>query len=372
MTGSPPDVDAPSALCVADYEPLARARVPAAYWDYVAGGSGAERTLAANRAAFDRVALRPRVLVDVSTRDTATTLLGVALTAPIGVAPTAYHRMMHPGGEVATARGAALSGGLYVASFFASQPLADIAAAGGGSPRWLQLYWLRDRHAMAAVIDEAAGHGFSALVLTVDAPVVGRRLRDVRNGFHLDPDTRAVNLDPALMTAMHQGEVGRSAVQQHALRTFDPSITWADLDWLRARSPLPLVIKGILTAEDALLAVEHGVAAVVVSNHGGRQLDNAVASLDALPEVVDAIAGRCPVLIDGGVRTGTDVLVALALGAQAVLVGRPVLWGLAVDGANGVARVLDLLRTELAEAMALAGRPTLEAIDAAAVRRRPV
>jgi 4-hydroxymandelate oxidase len=358
-------------LCVEDYEPLARAKVRADNWDYVAGGSGSERTLVANRAAFDRATLRPRVLVDVSTCETATKLLGTSLTSPIGVAPTAYHRLMHPDGELATARGAAEAGVLYITAFFASQPLGAIAAAGGDGPRWLQLYWLRDRGAFGEVIDRAADAGFQALVLTVDAPVLGQRLRDLRNGFALDPEVRPANLARSATAIMSDRAQGRSAVAQHAVEAFDPSITWADLAWLRQRSALPLVIKGILTAEDAVLAVEHGADAVVVSNHGGRQLDNVPASLDALPEVVDAVAGRCPVLVDGGVRTGIDVLVALALGADAVLVGRPVLWALAVDGAAGVAHALTLLRAELANAMALAGRPTLASIDRSAVAFRP-
>lgn len=354
--------------CVEDYEPLARAKVRADYWDYVTGGSGAERTLAANRAAFDRVVLRPRVLVDVSACDPSTTLLGSELSSPIGIAPTAYHKMMHPDGEVATARGAADAGALYIPSFFASQPLEDIATAGGAALRWLQLYWLRDREAFGAVVDRATAAGYRALVLTVDAPVIATRRRDQRNGLALGPEISLANLDAAGNAATHRRQPGRSAVAQHAIEAFDPSITWADLAWLRARTPLPLVLKGILTAEDAVLAVEHGVAAVVVSNHGGRQLDTAMASLDALREVVDAVDGRIPVLFDGGIRSGTDVFVALALGADAVLLGRPVLWALAVDGAAGVTHLLQLLRAELVQAMALAGRPVLAAIDRTAIR----
>jgi 4-hydroxymandelate oxidase len=355
-------------LTVADYESLARARVREAYWDYVCGGSGTERTLAANRTAFDRFALRPRVLVDVSSVDTSIELLGARLAGPVIVAPTAYHRMMHDEGELATARGAAAAGALYVTAYFTTQPLADVAAAGGDGVRWMQLYWLRDRERFGAVVDEAVAAGFRALVLTVDAPVVGRRLRDLRNGLVLGPELRAANVGPALGNALRQGEAGRSAVADAATRAFDASITWDDLAWLRERGGLPVVLKGILTGEDAALAVEHGAAAVVVSNHGGRQLDHAVGGLDALPEVVEAVAGRVPVLVDGGFRTGTEVLIALAAGASAVLVGRPVLWGLAVDGAAGVTGVLELLRTELAQAMALAGRPTIARIDGSAIR----
>ncbi len=357
-------------LCVEDYEPLAKAKVRADYWDYVSGGSGDERTLGANRAAFDRVTLRPRVLVDVSTCDPTTTLLGCRLSSPIGVAPTAYHRMMHPDGELATARGAADAGALFIPSFFASQPLEAIAEV-GPEARWLQLYWLRDRATLGSVVDRATAAGYRALVLTVDAPVIAARRRDQRNSLALGPEIRLANLDAVSTEATRRSQPGRSAVAQHAKAAFDPSITWADLAWLRERTPLPVVLKGILTAEDALLAVEHGVDAVVVSNHGGRQLDNAVASLDALPEVVDAVAGRIPVLVDGGIRSGGAALAALALGADAVLVGRPVLWALAVDGAAGVTNLLDLLRTELVQAMALAGRPTLATIDRSAVRYRP-
>jgi 4-hydroxymandelate oxidase len=198
--------------------------------------------------------------------------------------------------------------------------------------------------------------------------VIGQRLRDARNGFALGPDLAPGNVTLDTDLLRRPGEKGRSALADQALLAFDASITWTDLDWLRSRSPLPLVLKGIVTAEDAELAVRHGVAAVVVSNHGGRQLDNPIGTLDVLPEVVDAVAGRCTVLLDGGVRTGHDVAVALALGADAVLVGRPVLWGLAVDGAAGVARVLTMLRAELAHVMALIGRPTVGVIDRSAVR----
>jgi 4-hydroxymandelate oxidase len=354
-------------LCLEDFEPLARAKVRADYWDYIAGGSGSERALCANRAAFARLALRPRVLVDVSSCQTGVTLLGHELPAPILVAPTAYHRMSHPDGELATARGAAEAGALYVASFFSNHSLEEIATAGGTAPRWLQLYWLRDRDAFGGVVDRAAAAGYTALVLTVDTPVIGQRLRDARNALALGPEMAPGNVTVAVDLLQSRTE-GRSALADQALLTFDPTITWADLAWLRSRSPLPLVLKGIVTAEDAELAVGHGVDAIVVSNHGGRQLDNPIGTLDVLPEVVDAAAGRCPVLVDGGVRTGQDVAVALALGASAVLVGRPVLWGLAVDGAAGVAQVLTMLRAELAHVMALIGRPTIASVDRSAVR----
>ncbi|MHA6765391.1 alpha-hydroxy acid oxidase [Streptacidiphilus sp. PAMC 29251] len=356
-------------VCIEDYQRLARLRLDGSVWDFIEGGAETERTLAANRRAFERVTLRPRVLVDVSHVDTSTELLGARLATPVGVAPTAYHRLVHPEGEVATARGAGKAGALYVVSIFASRTLEEIAAEATG-PLWFQLYWLRRREVLAGLVDRAAGAGCRAILLTVDAPRLGRRHRDARNGFAIGAGISAVNLDPALMASAHRTDAGVSALAVHTAEAVDPSVTWADLAWLRARSELPLVLKGILTAQDAVLAVEHGADAIVVSNHGGRQLDGATASLDALAEVVDAIGAAVPVLFDGGVRGGTDVFAALALGARTVLLGRPVLWGLAADGAAGVAGVLDLATEELAHTMALTGRPSLKALDSTAVALR--
>jgi len=357
-------------LRVEDFADPARASVPADVWDYLQGGSGAEETLAANRAAYGRVALRPRVLTDVSVCDVALTLLGMRLAFPVGIAPMAYQRLAHEDGELATASAAGEAGALFVVSIFASQRLEDIAAAATG-PLWLQLYWLRQRQLVAELAGRAAAAGYRALVLTVDTPRVGRRLRDVRNGFALPPGISVANLDSSVMSAVHAHKPGGSAIEQHSREQFDPTITWADLAWLRQQSPLPLVLKGIVTAEDAELAITHGADGIVVSNHGGRQLDGAIASLDALPEVVAAVRGRVPVLVDGGIRSGTDVFRALALGARAVLVGRPVLWGLAHSGAAGVCAVLRLLRDELENSMALAGRPQLADITQSAVRILP-
>jgi 4-hydroxymandelate oxidase len=353
-------------LTVAEYEPMAREHMPADVWDYIAGGSGTEATLAANRAAFGRLVLRPRVLVDVSSCDPSASLLGIDLPAPIGIAPMAYHRLAHPEGEVATARAA--GGLLFVVSVFASRRLAEIAAVASG-PLWLQLYWLRERRALVDLIRQAEALGYRAIVLTADLPRVGRRLRDQRNGFAVPAGIAAVNVDPTVMASTGVRRAGVSAIEQHAREQLDPAAGWSDLAWLMSRTSLPVVLKGVLTAEDARLAVERGVAAVVVSNHGGRQLDGAPASLDALPEVVDAVAGECPVLVDGGIRSGADVLKALALGASTVLVGRPVLWGLACGGADGARDVLRLLVAELEDAMVLSGRPRLADVDASLVSR---
>jgi 4-hydroxymandelate oxidase len=353
-------------VSVDDYRGLARERISAHNWDYIEGGSGAELTLDANRRAFDAAWLRPRVLVDVSSGSTALRLLGSELSTPVGIAPTAFHRMADPEGECATVRGAGSVGALHVVSMLASRTLEDIAAD-AASPLWMQLYWLRDRRKLAELATRTERAGYRALVLTVDAPRLAQRRRDLRNAFVLDADIEPVNLAAADSALQHRREDGQSALARHAAVAFDASVTWSDLAWLRGVTGLPLVVKGVLTAEDARVAVEHGVDGIVVSNHGGRQLDGAVPAMVALPEVVAAVAGRCPVLLDGSVRSGRDVFVALALGASAVLVGRPVLWGLAVSGAEGVADVLARLTAELAAVMALAGRPRLADIDRSAI-----
>lgn len=364
--GAAPEPGGPDEGDLGDVAAAARAVLPADVWGYLQGGSGAERTLRANRAAYDRVALRPRVLVDVAAISLRTSLFGVDWAVPFGVAPMAYHRLAHPDGEVASAAAAGAVGAGYVSSMFASRTFADMAAATAG-PRWQQLYWLRDRDALADVVALAEESGAGALVLTVDAPRVASRPRDLGSAFALPDDVRAVNVDPAVMGSTHSTEAGTSAIQRHSAERFDPSVTWSDLPWLRARTGLPLLLKGVLTEEDARLAVEQGVDGLIVSNHGGRQLDAALPSLAALPAVVDAVPASVPVLLDGGVRRGSDVFVALALGARAVLVGRPVLWGLAAGGQAGATAVLALLRDQLEECLMLAGRPSVAALDRTAV-----
>jgi 4-hydroxymandelate oxidase len=318
----------------------ARERVEPAHWDFFEGGAGAERTLRANEAAWARVALVPRILRATGPRDLRTTLLGGELALPVLVAPTAFHRLAHPDGEVATARGAAAAGTVLVVSMAATCPVEAIAAAGGGW--WLQLYLQPDRDFTAALLHRAEAAGCGAVVLTADSPVFGRRERDHRHGFH----------DLPAGLACENLRDGDGVVRPIAM---DAGLGWADVDWLRGVTGLPIVVKGVLHPADAELAVEHGAAAVVVSNHGGRQLDGAIATADALPAVAKAVGGRIPVLVDGGIRCGADILAALALGAAAVLVGRPVLWGLASGGADGVRRVLDLLAADLDRALALAG-----------------
>nr|WP_199788205.1 alpha-hydroxy acid oxidase [Streptomyces sp. SID8354] len=344
-----------------DFEAAARTRLDRPVFDYIAGGSGDEVTLREDRAAYARYRLRPRALVDVSRCEPATTLLGRPVAFPVGIAPMAYHQLVHPDGETATVRAAGTVGALTVASTFASTSLEEIARAATG-PLWLQVYVMRRREITASLVRRAEAAGYQALVITVDTPRMARRERDLRNGFRLPPHIRPANLDEDHDTGLYQGRAGSSTLAAHAARHHDAAFTWDDLAWLRSLTGLPLVLKGVLTAEDARRAATLGVAGLIVSTHGGRQLDGTVPALEALPEVVAAAGDRCEVLVDGGVRRGTDVLKALALGARAVLVGRPVLWGLAVDGEAGVERVLATLRDELEEAMALTGRPRLDTL----------
>ncbi len=337
-----------------EFEALARERLEKSVYDYYAGGAEDEVTVRANREAFRRLCLKYRVLVDVSRVDPATELLGVPLAFPVILAPTALHRMAHPEGEKSTARAAAAAGTLLTLSTVSSTPLEDVAAAAPSGARWFQLYCFEDRGETEALIDRAHRAGYKAIVLTVDAPILGRRERDLRNAF----------LVPAGVAPAHSPRTLRSAGGQWPLASVigQPALSWKDLAWIRARSPLPLVLKGIVRADDAARAVDEGVAAVWVSNHGGRQLDTSVPTADALPEVVRA-AGRSPVIVDGGIRRGTDVLKALALGARAAAIGRPQLWGLAADGESGVRRILEMLRDEFVQAMALAGCRRIAEID---------
>ncbi|MDQ3145574.1 MAG: alpha-hydroxy-acid oxidizing protein [Actinomycetota bacterium] len=331
-----------------DLEGLARERLDPAAFAYYAGGAADEVTLADNEAAWSRHRLRPRVLVDVSRVDPSATILGTPVRMPVGVAPTALHGLGHAEAELATARAAARSGVLFTLSSLASRPLEDLAPVDG--PRWYQLYAHSDRAITADIVHRAEAHGFGAIVLTVDLPVFGRREREARSGFSQPSAAGYGNFAPYA----RDGDVAAVTAGLHT-----SLLTWADVDWLRGLTTLPLVLKGVLTGEDAAAACEHGFDAVWVSNHGGRQLDRTPASVDVLEEVVGAVAGRAEVYLDGGVRRGTDVLVARALGATAVFAGRPWLYALSVGGEDGVADALALLGDELVNAMALLGTPTM-------------
>ena len=355
--------DPTAANCEA-LEPAARAVLSEAAYNYYAGGAEDETTLRANRAAFGRFYLRPRVLVDVGEVDLAVDLLGERLSMPVLLAPTAFQRLAHPDGEQASARAARAAGTLMVASTLSNTSIEDTAAAAPG-PLWFQLYVFRQREITRALVERAEAAGCTAICLTVTVSVQGNRERDTRTGFRLPPELEMANFTGLRQAAFP--DAAGSALEAFIGREFDPTLTWGAVEWLRSITRLPIVLKGIVTPEDAALAVEHGADAVIVSNHGGRQLDSAEPTLLALPRVADAVAGRVPVLMDGGIRRGTDVVKALALGARAVLVGRPCLWGLATGGQAGVERVLAMLRGELQRTLALLGRPSVATLDAGTI-----
>jgi len=334
-------------LNVQDYEPLARELMHPSAWAYYSAGAGDEVTLRREREAFERLRLVPRVLRGVGQADTSTAVLGTPVRAPIMVAPTGVQGLAHPEGECATARAVGEAGTLMAVSTVSSRRLEDVSAAAGG-PLWFQLYVYEGARQFAeALVRRAEDAGYGAIVLTVDSPRWGRKERFARVEDGLPAGAGVASIEE---------DLGEEVLEPAAL-------TWEDVAWLRSLTGLPVVLKGILHPEDAALAVEHGARGVVVSTHGGRQLDGVAASVEALPAVVEAVAGDAEVYLDGGVRRGTDVLKALALGARAVFVGRPALWGLAVDGAGGVRRVVELLREELELAMVLAGIPDLESVE---------
>jgi len=347
-------------LNLAELESLARARLPQLAWDYYASGADDQRCVRRNREAFEELALHYRVLVDVSRRDLATTVLGQRAAMPILVAPTAFHRLAHPDGELASVGAAGDAGTIFTLSTLSNTAVEDVVAAAAG-PVWFQLYVYRDRGATEALVRRVEAAGCRALVLTVDAPLLGRREADVRNRFALPPGLGVQNLHAAGYARL-PGASGESGLAAYVAELLDPSLTWDAIAWLRSLTHLPLLVKGIVRPDDAVRAIERGAAGVVVSNHGGRQLDASPATIEVLPRIADAVAGRGEILLDGGVRRGADVIKAIALGARAVLVGRPVLWGLAAGGRAGVAAALATLRRELDLAMALCGCPDVASI----------
>lgn len=329
-----------------EYEQAARDHLDPVFYDYFASGAQDEVTVPANEAAFRRRTLIPRVMAGSGPPSLETTLFGQSASMPVLLAPTAFHRLAHPEGEVATARAARDADVIMIAAMLSTVTIEEIAAT--GAKLWFQLYLQPDLDFTLSLVRRAEEAGCRALVVTVDSPALGRNERGDRNGFHdLPPGIRCANMG------------GDGHVRQVVL---SPEISWWHLDWLRSVTDLPILAKGVLHPQDASLAVEHGLAGVVVSNHGGRQLDTTPASLDRLSVVGEAVRGRVPLLLDGGVRRGTDVVKAIALGAQAVAIGRPALWGLAVDGAAGVGRVLELLRTELANALTLCGAESFKGV----------
>jgi len=348
------------ALNLFELEKLAKEKLPPSAHDYYSSGAWDEVTIRENRAAFERIKIHYRVLVDVSWRDLSTTLFGQPIAMPILVAPTAFHKLAHPDGELATVRAAGKAGTIMVLSSLSTTLVEDVMKTATG-PVWFQLYINKDRGFTRDLVARVEAAGCQALMLTVDTPEWGRRERDVRNKFHLPSGLAAVNLLPSNARGEVIGQSGAGMGQAFAWM-LDASVTWKDVDWLRSLTKLPVILKGICRANDAKRAVENGANGIVVSNHGGRQMDTAPATVEVLPRCAESVEGRVPILLDGGVRRGLDVLKAIALGATAVQVGRPVLWGLAAGGQPGVESALGLLRQELDLAMALAGCPNLKAV----------
>ena len=333
-------------------EGQARAKMPPASFAFCAAGADDEISTAENVTAWRSLRLRPRVLRDITSVDTRVTVLGNELPSPIMVAPTGRHKLFNAEGERATARGAAAAGATYVMATNANVTIEDVAAERKGAPQWFQLYYWPNRAEVEALIDRLAAAGFGALVLTVDAPVPGWSPRAARLQHAPSPDIRNINMpgSPMARTAYHPDFAGK---------VMYPA-TWRELEWLVKRSPMPVMVKGVLRADDAVRSAECGARAIIVSNHGGRHLDTTVTTAAAIGEVASALAGKAEVYVDGGIRRGTDILKALALGARAVLIGRPIIWGLSVHGADGVKDVLEHLRIELVRAMQLTGTASLK------------
>jgi 4-hydroxymandelate oxidase len=359
----------PVPINLEELEQTARGLLPQPVYDYYAGGAEDEQTLRQNRRAFARYALRPRVLVDVSSVDPRVTLLGTEMASPVLIAPTAFQRLAHADGEIATVRAAAARRAVYIASTMATTPIEQITASANDANVWFQVYVFRDREITRDLVQRAVAAGCTTLSLTVTAPVQGKRERDTRNQFTLPDGIEMANF--AGLRQARMPEAAGSALQAFIGREFDPTLTWDALDWLTGMSPLPVIVKGIVHPADTCKAIDNGAAAVIVSNHGGRQLDGAIATMDALPDVVAAANGRVPVLLDGGIRRGADVVKALALGASATLIGRPVLWGLACAGQQGVESVLTILEDEITRTMALCGVTKVEDITADLIRAVP-
>ncbi|XP_034395611.1 hydroxyacid oxidase 1 [Cyclopterus lumpus] len=360
-------------VCVADFEVEAKRVLPKAVYDYYRSGADEQHTLADNVAAFNRWRLVPRVLRDVSTVDLSVSVLGHKLSMPVCVAATAMQRMAHPEGETATARACrAVGTGMMLSSWATStieEVMSAMTASPGGGVMWLQLYIYKDRELTISLVRRAEEAGYKAIFVTVDTPYLGRRRDDMRNHFKLPPHLSLSNFSSASL-AFSEGNYGNdSGLAVYVAKAIDPSLCWDDITWLKKHTYLPVIVKGVVNGDDAAQAVTYGVDGILVSNHGARQLDGVPATLDVLEEVVQAVQGRCDVYMDGGVRRGTDVLKALALGAKAVFVGRPVLWGLACQGEQGVTEVLELLKGELRLAMALSGCRSVSEVSRSLVRR---
>ncbi|XP_055820105.1 glycolate oxidase 1-like isoform X2 [Solanum dulcamara] len=345
---------------VMEYEILAKERLPKMIYDYYASGAEDQWTLQENRNAFSRILFRPRILVDVSKIDTTTSVLGFKISMPIMVAPTGMQKMAHPEGEYATARATSAAGTIMTLSTVGTSSIEEVASTGPGI-RFFQLYVYKDRNVVLQLVKRAERAGFKAIALTVDTPRLGRREADIKNRFVLPSHLSLKNFE-----GLDLGKIDKtddSGLASYVAGQVDQSLSWKDVKWLQTITHLPILLKGVLTAEDARLAVESGAAGIIVSNHGARQLDYAPATVMALEEVVKAVHGRIPVFLDGGIRRGTDVFKALALGASGVFIGRPVVFSLAVDGEAGVRKVLEMLHDEFELTMALSGCRSIKEIS---------
>jgi L-lactate dehydrogenase (cytochrome) len=364
------------AVLSTELEEPAREKLSAEAFGYVAGGAGSERTLAANRAAFERFQIVPRMLRDVSVRDLRVRLLGSELSAPLMLAPVGVQSIVHPEGELASARAAAQRDIAFISSTAASHTLEELAQCTAGAERWYQLYWPRSKELAASFVKRAQNAGYSAIVLTLDTWMLGWRPRDLANAylpFLKGEGVANYFADPVFRAALEQtpeADQG-AAIGAWAYQFSNPTITWSQLAWLREQSDLPILLKGILDPEDAALAVREGMDGLIVSNHGGRQVDGAIASLDALPAIRAAVGERFPLLLDGGVRTGADIFKALALGADCVCIGRPFVWGLALDGQSGVEHVLRCLLAEFDLTLALSGYTAVDQLTRECLRPAP-
>ncbi|MED6219413.1 Lactoylglutathione lyase [Stylosanthes scabra] len=344
---------------VKEYEAIAKQKLPKMVYDYYASGAEDQWTLKENQHAFSTILLRPRILIDVSEVDLTTTVLGFKISMPIMIAPTAMQKMAHPQGELATARAASAAGTVMTVSTMATSSIEEVASTGPGI-LFFQLYVFQDRNTVIRLVKRAEKAGFKAIVLTVDRPVLGRKEDDIKNRFRLPAHYSLGNLEEPIIGK--KDETGGSLQFCHILGEFDPSLNWKDVKWLQTITSLPILLKGILTTEDARIAIEYGVSGIIVSNHGARQLDYVPATIMVLEEIVKAVRGKVPVFVDGGIRRGTDVFKALALGASGIFIGRPVVFSLAAEGEDGVRKVLKMLKDELQLTMALSGCPSLKHI----------
>jgi 4-hydroxymandelate oxidase len=355
----PLEEEVAAALNVWDFKKIAQQRLSQASWDFITGAAGDEITMRWNREAYDRIRLEPNVLVDVSGVDTRTRLFGQEIPFPILVSPSGGHSRSHPDGELATARGAGQAQAIMAVSTLSSKPIEELAQVATQS-LWFQLYMIRDRGLTREIVERAEAAGCKAICITVDTPVTGARNREQRAGRRRRQGSGAPRALPPHLTGYKRPESVEGPIFSS---TLDPTITWKEINWVRSFARVPVLIKGVLNPADAQRAVQEGISGIIVSNHGGRNLDTVPATIDALPRIADQVAGRFPILIDSGIRRGTDILKAVALGANAVMIGRPTLYGLASAGPEGVSRVIEILRRELEMAMALTGRTTLSQID---------